>query len=293
MKVGVTGAGGLLGSTLVPLWRRAGAEVVAWRRADLDVTDEQAVLAAIADVMPDVVVHAAGYTAVDRAEAEPDEAMRVNGQGTANVCRACEAAGTRVVYISTDYVFDGYEAGPIAPDATPAPLSSYGRSKLQGECEVRALGDAGVVVRTGWMYGPGGSNFVDTMRGAAAERRPVTVVADQRGAPTSSRLVAEALWGLCSAGVSKEWHVMSSGPATWFDVARAVYEFAGVPVGLVTPCSTAELGRPAPRPANSYLDCRSVEARLGVRLPEWREQVRAYVCEGVMPGTGLIGEAVA
>ncbi|MEK6610313.1 MAG: dTDP-4-dehydrorhamnose reductase [Gemmatimonadota bacterium] len=289
MKVGVTGAGGLLGSTMVPLWRRAGAEVVAWRRADLDVTDEQAVLAAIADVMPDVVVHAAGYTAVDRAEAEPNEAMRVNGQGTANVCRACEAAGARVVYLSTDYVFDGYEAGPIAPDAAPAPLGAYGRSKAEGERAVRNAKGAWLIVRTGWTYGPGGQNFVDAMRMAAVERRPVRVVSDQRGAPTATRLIAESLWGLLMQDATGVWHVMASGLATWFDVARAVFEDAGAPAGLVTPCTTEELGRPAQRPANSRLDCGTTEARIGFAMPHWRQAVRRYIRTGLLPANGVIG----
>lgn len=293
MKVGVTGAGGLLGSTLVPLWRRAGAEVVAWRRADLDVTDRAAVRAALAAVRVDAVVHAAGYTLVDRAEAEPDVAMRVNGEGTRIVCEAAAEVGARVWYISTDYVFAGGGPEPIPPEAAPVPLGAYARSKLEGERAVRALGMAGMIVRTGWAYGPGGENFVDTMRHAAAERRPVTVVADQRGAPTSTRLISEALWGLCRGGARGVWHVMASGPATWFDVARAVYEVAGAPIELVTSCTTAELGRPAPRPANSVLDCRATEARLGVGMPRWREAVRSYVRAGVMPGIGLIGDGDA
>lgn len=264
--------------------------MVAWRRADLDVTDRAAVHATLGAARVDVVVHAAGYTAVDRAEAEPDVAMRVNGEGTANVCAAAALVGARVFFISTDYVFAGQTPEPIAPEAAPAPLGAYGRSKLEGERAVRALGDSGLIVRTGWMYGPGGSNFVDTMRRAAVERRPVAVVDDQRGAPTSARLVAEALWGLGRGGARGAWHVMASGPATWFDVARAVYQDAGAPLDLVSSCTTAELGRPAPRPANSVLDCRATEMRLGVGMPQWREAVRAYVCAGTMPGIGLIGD---
>ena len=293
MRVAVTGAGGLLGLTLVPLWRRAGADVIPWRRADLDVTDRDAVRRSVVDARPDVVVHLAAYTDVDRAEAEAHAAMRVNGEGTANVCAVAAAFGARVLYLSTDYVFAGVTPEPIAPEAAPAPLGAYGRSKVAGERAVSALGPQGVVVRTGWMYGPGGENFVDMMRRGATERRPVTVVADQNGAPTSTRLVAEATWGLCRAGVAGLWHVMAAGPVTWFEVARAAYEDIGAPPDLVSAGTSTALGRPARRPAHSLLDCRATEARLGIPMPAWRDGVRAYLHSGAMPGIGLIGDGGA
>ncbi len=195
MRAGVTGADGLLGTTLVPLWRRAGAEVVGWTLEDFDVTDGAATRRAILDAKPDVVIHAAAYTAVDRAESEPDVALAVNRDGTANVCAACTELGARLVYLSTDYVFDGAARAPIPPDAPRAPLGAYARGKAAGEAAVEASGSPWMIVRTEWVFGPGGANFVDTVRRAAAEGRALEVVDDQVGAPTSTRLVSEGLWG--------------------------------------------------------------------------------------------------
>jgi dTDP-4-dehydrorhamnose reductase len=285
-RVAVTGAGGLLGSTLVERWRLAGAEVVAWRRRDFDVADSDAALAAIGAARPEVVVHAAGYTAVDRAEAESREAMRVNRDGARSVSRACARLGVRVAYLSTDYLFGDGHGAPIAPEAPPAPLNAYGRSKAAGEAEVRDSGARWLVLRTAWLYGPGGSNFVDAMREAALQGREVKVVDDQRGAPTASALVSDVLWELLDGGADGVWHAAASGEATWFAVAREVFEAAGASAARVRPCSSAEAGRAARRPAYSVLDCRATASRLGVSLPDWREQVRAYVQRGALPGLG-------
>ena len=288
MLVGVTGANGLLGTTLVPLWRRAGARIVAWTLHDFDVTDGAAVRQAILDARPDVVIHLAGYTDVDRAESEPQVAMRVNRDGTANVCAACREAGARVVYLSTDYVFDGSASVPILPGAPCSPLGAYAQGKAAGEAVGEAAGAAWTIVRTGWAYGPGGRNFVDTIRRGADEGRAVRVVSDQVGAPTSARLVAEGLWGLVGRRVAGHWHLAAAGAASWFEVARAVYGCAQSDPALVAPCSTLEAARAARRPAYSVLDCRATETALGVALPGWEEQVAAYVRTGRSPGFGLI-----
>lgn len=280
MRVAVTGAGGLLGTTLVPLWRSAGAEVIAWARHDLDVTDEAEVVRAVRDARPEVVVHAAAYTAVDRAEAEPEIAMRANRDGTAHVCGACAQAGAAVVLISTDYVFHGTASAPIPPEAPLSPLGAYARSKAEAERATRAAAAPWTIVRSGWLYGPGGENFVDTMRRAAASRRAVTVVDDQVGAPTPTSLVAEALWGLTRRALRGVWHVAAAGTASWFAVARTVYQAAGAAAELVSPCSSDALARPAPRPAYSVLECGETERALGVKLPEWRGLVEAYVAGG-------------
>ncbi len=288
MRVGVTGANGLLGTTLVPLWRKAGADVVTWDLSDFDVRDADAVRRAVARTRPEVVVHAAAYTAVDRAEAEPDVAVAVNRDGTANVCRACAEVGARIVYVSTDYVFDGSATAPIPVDARRAPLGAYARGKAEGEARVEASGAAWAIVRSAWVFGRGGPNFVDTVRKAAAEGRPLKVVNDQVGAPTSTRLLAEGLWGLVRKGVTGTWHLTAAGTASWFQVARAVYGAAGADQALVDPCTTAEAGRAAPRPAYSVLDCRATATALGVPLPPWEKHVTAYVRSGRVPGLGLI-----
>lgn len=286
----MTGSNGLLGTTLVPLWRRVGADVVGWTRGDFDVRDGVAMRRAIVAARPDVVVHAAAYTAVDRAEGEPELAMAVNRDGTAAVCAAGREVGARVVYISTDYVFDGSAREPVPPSARPAPLGAYARSKAEGERVARASGVASLIVRTGWLYGPAGRNFVDEMRAAAAAARGVAVVDDQVGAPTSARLVSEGLWGLVRAGVGGVWHLAAAGAASWYEVAQVVFGESGAPAELVSRCSTAAAGRAAPRPAYSVLDCRETASRIGVRLPTWEDHVRAYVRTGEQAGLGIIGE---
>ncbi len=288
MRVGVTGADGLLGTTLVPLWRRAGAEVAAWTLDDFDVRDGAAVRRAVVGARPDVVLHLAAYTDVDRAEAEPQVALQINGGGTANVAAACRDAGAHLVYLSTDYVFDGATAGPIPPSAPRSPLGAYARGKAAGEAAVEASGAAWTIVRSGWVFGPGGRNFVDTVREAAAEGQALRVVDDQIGAPTSTRLVAEGLWGLVGGRWSGYWHLAAAGAVSWFEVARTTYECARADPALVTPCSTRDAARAAPRPANSVLDCRATGTALGVALPGWVEHVAAYVRTGRVPGLGLI-----
>jgi len=288
LRVGVTGADGLLGGTLVPLWRRAGVDVAAWSVGDFDVRDAAATRRAIAAAAPEVVLHLAAYTDVDRAEAEPELALAVNAGGTANVAAGCREVGAHLVFVSTDYVFDGGAAGPIPPSAPRKPLGAYARTKAAGEAAVEASGGPWTIVRTAWAYGPGGRNFVDTVRDAAAAGRTLRVVDDQVGAPTSVRLVAEGLWALTGRRLSGHWHLTASGAASWCEVARAVYECAGADPSRVVPCSSRESGRAARRPSYSVLDCRATEAALGVALPAWQEHVGVYVRERRMPGLGLI-----
>jgi dTDP-4-dehydrorhamnose reductase len=290
LKVGVTGAGGLIARTLIPLWRRAGADVVGWTHAELDVTDAGAVRRALSVSRPDVVVHTAAWTDVDGAEGAAAEAMRVNRDGTAAVTAALDAPAT-MVYLSTDYVFDGTARAPIVPETPVRPLGAYARSKAAGEAVVRGAAGPWLIVRTGWVYGPFGSNFVDTMRQAAAEERTVRVVDDQVGAPTSARLVAEALWGLLAAGARGVRHVAAAGETSWHGVARVVYAAAGADPSLVLACSTAESGRVAQRPAYAVLDCGDTVIVLGKPLPSWEDQVRAYVRSGAPVPCGLMAAA--
>jgi dTDP-4-dehydrorhamnose reductase len=290
LRVGVTGADGLLGTTLVPLWRKAGADVIAWTLADFDLRDAEATRRAVVAAGPDLVLHAAAYTAVDRAETEPDVAMAVNRDGSANLCRSCREVGARVVYVSTDYVFDGAARAPIPPETRPAPLGAYARSKAEGEKVIAASGCPWTIVRSQWVFGPGGPNFVDTVRRAAREGRPLRVVDDQVGAPTSTRLLSEGLWGLARRGATGYWHLAAGGAASWFEVARAVFAAADADPARVSPCSTADAGRAAPRPAYGVLDCGATSAALGVALPPWSEHVTAYVRRRRLPSIGLLAE---
>jgi dTDP-4-dehydrorhamnose reductase len=253
----VTGAGGMLGHDLV---RRSGA--VALTRADLDVTDRDAVRDAIG--ADDLVFNCAAWTDVDGAEEHEDEATRVNGDGARNIA---EAAGT-VVYVSTDYVFDGRKGEPYVESDVPAPLSAYGRSKLAGERATAEANPRHFVVRSSWLFGAGGANFVETMLGLGPEAR---VVDDQVGSPTFTGHLAEALVGLAGTEDHGMHHMAASGSCSWFEFAREIIDRAGTGTRL-EPCSTAEFPRPAARPSYSVLG-----SERGHRLPHWREGLDAYL----------------
>jgi dTDP-4-dehydrorhamnose reductase len=248
----VTGAGGMLGQDLCAVLAEAGeSRVTAATRAALDITDAVAVHAAVADV--DVILNAAGWTDVDGAEAAEEAATTVNGYA---VRALAQAAGARLLHISTDYVFDGAATVPYAEDAEPAPISAYGRGKLVGERAVLAAG--GYVIRTAWLYGAHGHNFVRTMLRLAGERETVDVVADQEGPPTWSRTLAAqvvALAGAAAAGRAAPgvYHGTAAGQTTWYGLARAVFAEAGLDPARVRPTTSDRFPRPARRPTYSVL----------------------------------------
>jgi dTDP-4-dehydrorhamnose reductase len=248
----ITGAHGQLGSDLVRVLN--GQDVVALSRSDLDVADEVAVMDSVETIRPDVIVNAAAYTAVDAAEENEDRAHDVNAAGPAHLSRACARLGACLVHISTDYVFSGTAREPYREDAEPDPHTAYGRTKLAGERAISSVLPAHYVVRTAWLYGETGSNFVKTMIRLERERETVSVVADQRGAPTWSLDLAEGLVELVKRqapfGI---YHFTNAGSATWYDLARAVFEELGADPGRVLPTSTQDFPRPAPRPAYSVL----------------------------------------
>ncbi len=251
----VTGAHGMLGRDLVALLLRRGELVIGLSRADLDVTDEAAVSAAVARWRPQVVVNCAAWSAVDDAENDPDAALAVNAQGAAHLAAACAAGGIRLVQMSTEYVFSGDASAPYAEDARPAPQTAYGRSKLAGEQAVRRLHpQASYVLRTAWLYGVHGPNFVATMIRLAGQRATVDVVADQRGQPTWTVDVARQVFALVTAGAQAGvYHLTSSGQTTWHGLAREVFRLLGTDPARVRPVTSAEFPRKAPRPAWSVL----------------------------------------
>ncbi|MEX2465538.1 MAG: dTDP-4-dehydrorhamnose reductase [Gemmatimonadota bacterium] len=281
----VTGAAGLLGTEVVAAAERRGYTVEPATRADLDVTDLDAVRAGLGDRPVErrleAVLHCAAYTAVDGAEAEPELAARVNGDGTAHVARAAAEAGARLVHVSTDYVFDGERRTPYRPDDPPRPRSVYGRTKLAGERAALASAPSALVVRTSWLYGAGGRNFVTAMleRGRTdASPSPLRVVDDQLGRPTWARNVAEGMLDLLERRVRGVWHVADGGEATWLDLAREAYRLCGIDTAL-EPTTTEAWGAPAPRPAYSVLDLTGTEALLGRERMHWREALRRYLTE--------------
>jgi len=277
----ITGATGMLGQDVMARLRRDGETAAGLDRAGLDITDADMVHDVIAAHRPRIVVNCAAWTAVDDAEAREADALRVNGDGPRHLAEACAKAGAALVHVSTDYVFAGDGTGPYAEDAPTAPRSAYGRTKLAGEQAVlAALPDVGYVVRTAWLYGAGGGNFVDTMIRLESVKDTLDVVDDQRGQPTWTvdladrlvRLGQAALAGTAPAGV---YHGTSGGETTWFGLAREVFRLLGADPDRVRATTSAAFVRPAPRPAYSVLG-HDGWRRAGIDpIRPWREALEA------------------
>jgi dTDP-4-dehydrorhamnose reductase len=286
VKVLVTGAGGMLAREVASEFDRRGHELVLLTRRDLDVTDGEAVRARLHAERPGAVVHCAAYTAVDAAEDEPEAAFAVNAIGTGHVAEACAETGARLVYPSTDYVFDGSATRPYGPSDPPAPLSVYGCSKLAGERAALSAGDP-VIIRTSWLYGAGGKSFVETMVRLGRQQQRVNVVTDQRGRPTWTRTLANVIGDLLDADVRGNFHVSDGGPpVTWFDFAREIFACEGLSVEAL-PADSAGFARRARRPKYSVLDCSSTEEITGP-LPDWRDSLRAYLAQRRTAGHGSL-----
>lgn len=276
MRVLVTGAGGQLGHDLLTAF--ADDEVVGLDHAALDVSDEPSVVAAVRDHAPALVVHAAAFTKVDACESEPDTAWSVNALGSWWVARACALAGAAMVYISTDYVFDGRAGRPYTEFDQPNPQSMYGRSKEAGEQLVRRTLPEHYIVRTSWVHGAHGGNFAKTMLRLGRERGAVAVVDDQTGSPTFTFDLAPAIRRLATSGRHGTYHLTNSGHCTWYQFARAVFDEAGLDVDL-TPTDTATFGAPAPRPQFGVLDNRLGRLTGLASLPAWRTSLRRMLAE--------------
>ncbi|HVL98114.1 MAG TPA: dTDP-4-dehydrorhamnose reductase [Egibacteraceae bacterium] len=276
MRVLVTGADGQLGRDLLKAF--ADDDVVGTDLGTLDVTDEPAVVAAVRDHAPELVVHAAAFTRVDACESEPDTAWQVNAVGSWWVARACALAGAAMVYVSTDYVFDGCAGRPYTEFDRPNPQSMYGRSKEAGEQLVRRTVAEHYIVRTSWVHGTHGHNFARTMLRLARDRGQVAVVDDQTGSPTFTFDLAPAIRRLAVSGRHGTYHLTNSGHCTWYEFARAVFDAAGVAVDL-RPTDTATFGAPAPRPAYGVLDNRLARLVGLPPLPDWRVSLPRLIAE--------------
>jgi dTDP-4-dehydrorhamnose reductase len=269
LKVLVTGAGGQLGRSLPGALR--GHDVVALAHAELDVTRPDAVRAALAAQRPDVVINAAAYNAVDRAESDASGAFLLNQAGPRVLALASAESGAALVHVSTDYVFDGRSSEPYDEDSAPHPLSVYGRSKLAGELAVREANPRHFVVRTAWLYHERGSNFPLTIL-ELSRRGPVRVVDDQHGSPTYAPHLAAAIARLIETAAYGVWHLAGSGGTSWYGFTRALFDRLGVAQQL-TPVKTDAFPRPAPRPAYAVLVSRRAPA---LALPDWREGMEAF-----------------
>lgn len=281
MRILLVGANGMLGRDL----RTALAhhDLVAVGSRELDVRDADACLAAAEGV--DAIVNASAYTAVDQAETDEDAAAAVNADGPANLAAAAAANGAVLVHVSTDYVFRGDATEPYAEDAPVDPVSAYGRTKAAGEARAQAANADTIVVRTAWLYGPGGGNFATTMVRLAGERETLTVVDDQRGQPTTTHDLASRIAALLDAGVrSGVFHGTSSGETTWFGFARAIFEELGLDPERVQPTDSAAFARPAPRPAYSVLGHEAWRRADIEPIGDWREALAAAVARGELQG---------
>jgi dTDP-4-dehydrorhamnose reductase len=276
MRALILGAGGMLGHDLVRTAPRIDLQHLT--RQQLDITDTAALARRVTALRPDVIANAAAYTAVDRAEAEREQAFRVNAEAVGELGRIAARTGARVVHFSTDYVFDGTASEPYREDSPTKPVNAYGESKLAGEDALKAAGVDWLIVRTQWLFGVNGKSFPRTMRERAQAGLATKVVRDQVGRPTYSHDLAQAVWALIGRGAKGLVHVANDGQATWFDVASQVFTRAGRP-DLLTPCSTADFPTPARRPQYSVLDTGHLEKTLGRRLPPWPEAVDRFLRE--------------
>jgi dTDP-4-dehydrorhamnose reductase len=276
MKVLVTGAGGQLGSEVVREF--SAYDVVAAGHAELDVGDRASVLACVVGVQPDVIVHCGAWTAVDACESDVDRALTVNGLGTRHVMEGARRVGAYVVYVSTDYVFDGTKSRPYVEWDRCAPASAYGFSKWAGEQEI----DPGsAIVRTSWVCGRVGGNMVKTVLRLAGEHDKLSFVDDQRGHPSFADDLARQIRVIVASRLPGTFHVTNQGAVSWYEFAQAVLDAAGLDPARVAPISTAELQppRPAPRPANSVLDNAALRLQGIELLPDFHEPLQRLVRE--------------
>ena len=285
MIVLVVGPRSMLAQELLPCLQQAGFTVAGRGRPELDITQAASIHAVFDEVQPDICINTAAYTAVDRAESEPAEAFAANRDGVANLATACHDAGVPLLHVSTDYVFDGTASRPYREEDPTAPLGIYGNSKWAGEEALRGLHPEHLIVRTAWLYGHHGSNFVKTMLRLAREREVLSVVQDQHGCPTWTRDLARALTAMCQrlaqARPTCPWgtyHFSGAGQTTWYDFARAIFAdvspAASLKIQRVEPIPTTAYPTPARRPAYSVLDCSKLQAAFGITPRPWRESLR-------------------
>lgn len=284
MKVLVTGAAGQLGTDVVSLFRETGHTVIACDRDTLDITDQSACLTTLNEYKPDAVIHCAAFTAVDLAEQEVDAAYKVNAVGTRNMVLASERVGAKFCYISTDYVFDGFSEDPYHEYDNTNPQTIYGKSKRAGEILVQSLSSSYFIVRTSWVYGLHGKNFVKTMLRLAEERPEIKVVNDQHGSPTYTVDLAKFLLELVEKEKYGIYHASNTQACTWYEFAEAIFAEAQSITGRsysvnVRPCTTEEFPLPAPRPRNSRMEHLSIRTNGLTDLRPWREGLRDFLME--------------
>jgi dTDP-4-dehydrorhamnose reductase len=281
MRLLLFGANGQVGRAL----RGRGAlgnELTVATRQDCDLTDAESVRLLVRRVRPEVIVNAAAYTAVDKAESDREICFAVNAAAPRAMAEEAAALGAKLVHYSTDYVFDGMKATPYVEEDATGPRNVYGASKLAGEEGIAGAGGVFILLRTSWVYSNHGANFLKTMLRLRAERPELRIVADQHGAPTSADAIATATMRILTNAGAGEWtsgvyHMTAGGATSWYGFAKAIFARAGAPTPALVPIETAEYPTPAARPANSVLSNEKFAAHFGFRLPEWEEQLDAVM----------------
>jgi dTDP-4-dehydrorhamnose reductase len=276
MKVLILGARGMLGKDLVPILsvenQGLGRDI-----DDFDITDRKRVQEEIEALHPEVVVNAAAYTDVDGCESGRELAFSVNAEGARNIALACAKTQARMIHLSTDYIFNGDSGIPYREEELPSPLNVYGASKLQGERYIQETLRNYLIIRTEWLYGRHGKNFVDTILIKAGQQKELRVVDDQRGAPPFTKDLSLAVSKLIRIEARGILNVTNSGSCTWFEFARQILREKGLNHVQVVPISSAELARPARRPAYSVMDCRRYELLTGRKMRSWEEALKEYL----------------
>ena len=279
MKILITGAGGQFGTELMLMAASMpGVEAVGFTRGQLDVTDLGQTERTVRKEKPDVVIHAAAYTAVDRAEQDEENAYRVNAHGTRHVAAAAEAVGAKMCFISTDYVFDGKKRRPYREDDPTNPLNVYGKSKQAGEKAVQQETEKFFIVRTSWLYGLHGNNFVKTMLALADAGKPLKVVHDQTGSPTYAKDLARFILELVRTDKYGIYHASNTGSCTWYEFAKTIFRYSGIQAEVL-PCTTEQYPRPAQRPEYSVMDHMSILANGFQDFRPWQDALRDFLGE--------------
>lgn len=276
MKVLVTGSAGMLAKDLIPCLSKRGHEVIAPPEDKLDITNLGAVRATVDSSRPELVINCAAYTKVDEAEKEEQQALIVNGLGVQNLCISCQEEDIPLVHFSTDYVFDGTKESPYTIYDESSPINAYGRSKLLGEKYILWLLSKFYLIRTSWLFGLQGNNFIETMLELGQKRKQVSVVTDQRGCPTWTSHLAEATVALMETGRYGIYHVTNSEPTTWYDFTKEIFRLAALNTEVV-PVTSAQFPRPAKRPKNSVLDTFPLKEVLGKDMPSWKQALKEYL----------------
>jgi len=274
-RVLVVGAQGMLGHDLVKVFAKE-TDVISLDIENVDITRQGATRKIIRELSPAVVVNAAGYTDVDGCEKKINKALAVNGEGAKNVAKSCRDSKAKLIYISTDYIFDGEKGIPYREDDSPNPLSIYGESKLMGERYIEKLLDDYLIVRTQWLYGKYGRNFIETIIALASERDSIEVVHDQLGSPTYTADLSRAIAALVAKDLRGTFHVSNRGSCSWYDLALEIVRLSNASEVEIVPVSSAALNRPAKRPRYSIFNCQKLKQEAGIEMRPWQEALQDY-----------------